>query len=68
MTWQWHRNVDGEAILRDEVTICNTAKGMPASCGRKPGGLGGKLDKMNPDSSGGRRRRRRPVAGKRKHA
>jgi hypothetical protein len=32
MTWQWHRNLDGEKILQDQVTICNTALGLPASC------------------------------------
>lgn len=64
MTWQWHRNVDGEAILRDEVLVCNTAKGMPASCG-KPGAAS-KLDKMNPAS--GSRRPHRPLVGKRTYA
>jgi acid phosphatase type 7 len=45
LTWQWHRNLDGMKILRDEVTVCNTAKGLPAGCGVKGGG---KPDKMNP--------------------
>jgi hypothetical protein len=48
MTWQWHRNQDGQKILRDEVTICNTAKGMPAGCRKQP-----RLDKLNPASGGG---------------
>lgn len=56
MTWQWHRNVDGVRILRDEVTICNTAKGMYASCRKRPG-MGSKPNKMNP-AKGAKWRRR----------
>lgn len=60
MTWQWHRNLDGEKILRDEVTICNTAKGLAAGCGRRAGDNAGtsKLDKMNPARGGPSWRRR----------
>lgn len=56
MTWQWHRNLDGVRVLRDEVTVCNTAKGMPASCGKRPGAAS-KPDKMNPAKGANRRRR-----------
>jgi hypothetical protein len=48
MSWAWFRNVDGEKILRDEVVICNTAKGMSVSCGRKGSAASSKLSKMNP--------------------
>lgn len=47
MSWQWFRNVDGNKVLRDEVTICNTAKGMSVSCGNGAA----KLDKINPGRS-----------------
>ena len=33
LTWQWHRNVDGEPINMDEITICNTARGLATACG-----------------------------------
>lgn len=32
LVWRWMRNVDGEAISKDEVTICNTAFGGTATC------------------------------------
>lgn len=47
MSWQWFRNVDGNKVLRDEVTICNTAEGMSVSCGNGAA----KLDKINPGRS-----------------
>jgi hypothetical protein len=25
LTWRWHRNVDGERITKDQVTLCNSA-------------------------------------------
>lgn len=32
MKWEWHRNVDGENIVRDQVTVCNTYLGLDADC------------------------------------
>lgn len=32
LTWEWHRNVDGEYVVRDRVALCNVALGLPADC------------------------------------
>ena len=33
MEWEWHRNVDGEAVVKDRLLLCNTGLGLPADCG-----------------------------------
>lgn len=32
LEWEWHRNIDGEPILKDSIKICNTALGLNAYC------------------------------------
>jgi hypothetical protein len=32
MTWRWHRNVDGEKVTKDEVTICNSISNSKVYC------------------------------------
>lgn len=32
LTWKWHRNVDGEKITKDEITICNVAFNSKVYC------------------------------------
>lgn len=36
MQWEWHRNIDGEPVLRDSVIICNSALGgLQSDCTEK---------------------------------
>lgn len=35
LTWQWHRNVDGEFVVRDSMSVCNVARGWHADCSAK---------------------------------
>lgn len=32
LTWEWHRNIDGEFIQQDTLSLCNTALGYSTDC------------------------------------